>query len=222
MNEIMHLETGVFQVNTYIIKLNEKEAAVIDPGGRAGDIIELLQKHNLDLTACILTHAHFDHIGATDEILKAFPRCKFYAHKAEAAYLGKNLKEKQYEAFGNGDLGFYIMQNLPEATPEPDVLLEGGEHLFSDSETFPDGFVVIHTPGHSAGSICLYSEKADLLISGDTMFAGSCGRTDLKGGSIEEMKKSLKNLSKLPPSTIVLPGHGASTKIGDFPFEYFA
>ena len=95
MEKILHVQTGILDVNTYILKLNEKQAAVIDPGGDADEIISLLQKHGLEMAACILTHAHFDHIGAADELLKAFPQCKFYAHKAEAPYLGKNLKEKQ-------------------------------------------------------------------------------------------------------------------------------
>ena len=222
MDNILHLETGILQVNTYIIVLNEKEAAVIDPGGNADEIIALLKKHNLDLRSVVLTHSHFDHIGGVDELLKAFPQCKFYTHKAEAAYLGGNLKQKQCSAFGGGGFGFYIMQSLPESVREPDVLLEGGETLFEDSENFAGGFKVLHTPGHSAGSICLYCAAAGLLISGDTMFAGSCGRTDLKGGSPEAMKSSLKSLSVLPPETVVLPGHGGSTTIADFPFEYFA
>ena len=222
MDNILHLETGILQVNTYVIVLNEKEAAVIDPGGNADEIIALLKKHNLDLKAVVLTHSHFDHIGGVDELLKAFPQCKFYAHKEEAPYLGSNLKQKQCSAFGGGGFGFYIMQSLPESVREPDVLLEGSETLFEDSENFTGGFKVLHTPGHSAGSICLYCAAEKLLISGDTMFAGSCGRTDLKGGSPEAMKESLKSLSVLPPETVALPGHGGSTTIGDFPFEYFA
>lgn len=222
MKKILHLQTGVLEVNTYILKLNEKLAAIIDPGGNADEIIALLKKHGLDLAACILTHAHFDHIGAADELLKAFPQCKFYAHKAEAPYLGEDLREKQSSAFGTGGLAFYIMDSLPEFVREPDVFLEGGETLFEDSENFAGGFEVLHTPGHSAGSICLYCAAEKLLISGDTMFAGSCGRTDLKGGSPQEMKSSLKKLAALPAETVVLPGHGGSTTIGDFPFEYFA
>ncbi|MBR4825268.1 MAG: MBL fold metallo-hydrolase, partial [Spirochaetaceae bacterium] len=110
---------------------------------------------------------------------------------------------------------------LPESVREPDVLLEGGETLFEDSLNFKGGFNVLHTPGHSAGSICLYCAAAGLLISGDTMFAGSCGRTDLTGGSQEAMKASLKKLGTLPSETVVLPGHGGSTTISDFPFGYF-
>ena len=222
MEKILHVQTGILDVNTYILKLNEKHAAVIDPGGDADEIISLLQKHGLEMAACILTHAHFDHIGAADELLKAFPQCKFYAHKAEAPYLGENLKEKQSSAFGTAGLAFYIMGSLPESVREPDVLLKGGETLFEDSENFAGGFKVLHTPGHSAGSICLYCAAEKLLISGDTMFAGSCGRTDLTGGSPQEMKSSLKKLAALPAETVVLPGHGGSTTIGDFPFEYFA
>lgn len=222
MDNILHLETGILQVNTYIIVLNEKEAAVIDPGGNADEITALLKKHNLDLKAVVLTHSHFDHIGGADGLLKAFPQCKFYAHKAEAAYLGDNLKQKQCSAFGGGGFDFYIMQSLPESVRGPDVLLEGGETLFEDSLNFKGGFAVLHTPGHSAGSICLYCAAAGLLISGDTMFAGSCGRTDLTGGSEKEMKESLKRLSTLPKATQVLPGHGGTTTIADFPFGYFA
>ena len=221
MDNILHLQTGILDVNTYILKLNEKQAAVIDPGGNADEILALLKKHNLDLMAVVLTHSHFDHIGGADELLKAFPQCKFYAHKEEAAYLGDNLKQKQCDAFGSGGLGFYIMNSLPESVREPDVLLEGGETLFEDSDNFAGGFKVLHTPGHSAGSICLYCAAAGLLISGDTMFAGSCGRTDLTGGSQEAMKTSLKKLGTLPSETVVLPGHGGSTTIGDFPFGYF-
>ena len=222
MDNILHLETGILQVNTYILKLNEKQAAVIDPGGNADEIAALLKKHNLDLIAVVLTHSHFDHIGGTDDLLKAFPQCKFYAHKNEAAYLGADLRQKQCGAFGGGGFSFYIMQSLPESVREPDVLLEGSETLFEDSENFAGGFKVLHTPGHSAGSICLYCAAAGLLVSGDTMFAGSCGRTDLTGGSEKEMRASLKSLSSLPAETVVLPGHGGSTTLADFPFGYFA
>ncbi|MCQ2579215.1 MAG: MBL fold metallo-hydrolase [Treponemataceae bacterium] len=213
MEKIIHLETGILQVNTYILKLNDCEAAVIDPGGNAEEIEKVLSECKLELKACLLTHAHFDHIGALKELSEKFPQSKLYVHKADSVYLGLNARKIQIEAFGRGGLAPYIEHSLPESLPSADVLLEGTETLFEDSVEFSGGFSVLHTPGHSAGSICFYCKAENLLFSGDTLFAGACGRTDLTGGSSSQMKQSLEMLCKLPKDTLVLPGHGAGTFI---------
>ncbi|NLK45250.1 MAG: MBL fold metallo-hydrolase [Treponema sp.] len=215
MKKILCLQTGILQVNTYILKLNETEAIIVDPGGSFSEIKELLTKEQLSLKACLLTHTHFDHIGAVGDVLSEFSECLLYVHKNEAFYIGKNARQNQLKDFGIGVIGAYIKKTMPASLPEPDVLLDGGEILFEDSSNFNGGFIVLHTPGHSVGSICLYCKAENLLISGDTLFANACGRTDFKGGSETEMRKSLKKLYEFPSETIVASGHGEISLLRD-------
>ena len=179
---------GPLQTNCYIIEdetPNGRFCAVVDPGDDPKTIEENLPR---SLTHIILTHAHFDHAGALEAVHKAHPAALFAVGEHEPL-------DSAYTFYSHPDL----------VIPPVDILLEEGARI--------GPFTVIHTPGHTKGSICLYSKKDNLLLSGDTLFCGGYGRTDL-GGSMADMQASLARLSQLPPETKVLPGHGDPTTIG--------
>jgi hydroxyacylglutathione hydrolase len=164
------------------------EGLVVDPGDEAPRIVAQLQAMGVTAIKLVHTHAHFDHVMATDAVAKET--------KADTAL--------QAAMFG-----------LPPVAPGTfSHALQGGEVLrFGRREAR-----VIHTPGHTPGSICLYLEHGDerpLLFSGDTLFAGSVGRTDLWGGSFEELSRSIRGpIFDLPESTLIIPGHGDHSTIG--------
>ncbi len=190
---INRITTGVLAENCYIVnKEGSTDAVIVDPGGDFSVIEKELSRLGLTPKAVLLTHGHFDHITATNPLVKAYG-CKVYAHSMELDAL-----EGRTEAiFG-----------IKTETIRPDKL------LFEDC-AFEEGGIVfqsIHTPGHSKGSVSYYAEGT--LFSGDTLFELSCGRTDFPGGSPSEMRESLKKLMELPPETRVLPGHGNETSIG--------
>lgn len=173
-----------------------KEGFVVDPGDEPEIILDFIKKHGIKAKGIICTHAHFDHVGALTEI-KEQTGARVMLHEAELElYIGVS----DQAAFWGYDL---------EPLPQPDVLLDDGDVIEADNFSFR----VIHTPGHSPGGICLYGQG--FLISGDTLFAGSIGRTDFFGGSMKEIKESLKKIASLPPDTAVIPGHGPATTIGD-------
>ena len=227
MEKFYCLQTGVFGVNTYIVPLDSatcpgvndtfpgdsatfpRGAVVVDPAackltGDASKITGFLKSHNLTCQAVFLTHAHFDHIMGISEVKKAFPDAKVYVHKAEAGELGCAARGEAGGIINRSILSSFEMEAVLDGVasqPEADVLLNGGEVLFDD-------WKVIHTPGHSPGSVCYYNEKQGLLLSGDTMFFHSWGRTDMQGGNEAQIHTSLSLLKKtVKPGTLVLPGH---------------
>ena len=208
MEKFYCLQTGVFGVNSYIIPL-ERGSVVVDPAacklsGDASKITGFLKSHNLNCEAVFLTHAHFDHIMGISEIKTAFPNAKVYVHKAEASELGCSARGEGAGPMNTSILGSFEMEaalDCVTSQPAADVLLSGGEVLFDD-------WKVIHTPGHSAGSVCYYNEKSGLLVSGDTMFYHSWGRTDMYSGNEAQIQKSLVLLKEnVKSDTLVLPGH---------------
>ena len=174
-----------------------KEAVVIDPGGDEDYIIERLDAQGLKLVAIWHTHAHFDHFLASGK-LRALTGAPLSLH-ADDRILWDNL-ETQCARF-----------NLPfEPVPPPDETLEH-EQVLSTGDL---SLKVLHTPGHSPGSCCFHAEKDSLLISGDTLFRGSIGRTDLWGGDFSQIKQSIQErLFGLDEATRVIPGHGGETSI---------
>ena len=185
MLQVHALTLGAYQVNCYILH-DEKSAAccVIAPGYEADTILEKLTELGLSLEAILLTHGHFDHVGAVRQ-LAADTGCQVYLC-AEDLSLPNPLTA--------GPL--YYTNTYSEGTT---LHLAGLD------------ISVLHTPGHTPGSVCLQTE--DTLFSGDTLFAGSCGRTDLPGGSWAQMQASLKRLSQIEANLWVLPGHGESTML---------
>ncbi|MCE5194878.1 MAG: MBL fold metallo-hydrolase [Nitrospiraceae bacterium] len=194
--EIKTITVGPLGANCFIVA-DEKtsEAIIIDPGDEPEKILETVNNNNYKIKYIICTHAHFDHVGATGEI-KRNTNAKIVIHK--------NDLELYRNAVDQGAFwGFEV-----ESLPEPDMFVDEGEKIEFGSLSFE----VMHMPGHSPGGICLYGEN--VLFAGDTLFAGSVGRTDFTGGDLSLLKKSFARLLTLPPETKVFSGHGPSTTIG--------
>lgn len=191
------LPTGPLQVNCYIVACGaSRQAAVIDPGGDVAQILALLKRHDLKVSMVINTHGHFDHVGGNRQLLTA-TGAELLLHRADSQLLASAAAHAA--AYGLG----------AEASPAPQRLLEGGERL-QLGELLID---ILHTPGHTPGGICLLID--DQVIVGDTLFAGSVGRTDLPGGDHQTLIESIRDkLLVLPDATIAHPGHGPATSIG--------
>ena len=183
-----------FGSNTYLL-VSGNEAMVVDPSVSVAAIMNAVSAENAALVGILLTHGHFDHILSLDTLRDAMG-VKAYIHSNDAIMLTDGKKNAFYEFFGK------------ERTYRPaDVLL-------TDGDTIPLGgevLTVIHTPGHTQGSVC-YS-YGDILVTGDTLFAEAIGRCDLWGGSKELMADSLRHLSTLPRNTQIYPGHGPASKL---------
>ncbi len=188
-----------FGSNCYIIGCSEtKEVAVIDPGGEGEKIISLLESKGYQVKYIINTHGHLDHIGANKAIKDKF-NCDILIHELDGAMLPD--PSKNLSSFMCGQV----------ASPPADRLLTEGEIIEIGSTLKLE---VIHTPGHTPGGICLKAGK--LLFTGDTLFGGSIGRSDFPGGSHATLIKSIKEkLLNLPEDTVVYPGHGPESTIGE-------
>lgn len=187
---------GIYGVNCYIIgDENTKKAAVIDPGGSVEDIIKTSRENGLDIEYIILTHGHGDHIGAVPQ-LKQITNCKVIAHKDEKELL--NDKDKNLTS----------QMSCGVVEIDADEYVEDGESIKLGNLNLE----IIHTPGHTPGCMCIKIDN--VMFSGDTLFAGSIGRTDLYGGSFESIEDSLNKLSKLDDEITVFPGHGPATRLG--------
>ena len=184
--------------NCYIIEdENTKELMVVDPGGEAQKIIELVDILGGKLIYIYLTHCHGDHIGAVKE-LKEQKGGKILIHTDD------------YEGLRNSDINLTSFMSKNEINVEADARVNDEDILHIGKLEFK----VIHTPGHTKGGSSLYCEKEGMLFSGDTLFKGMWGRTDLPTSSFEDIMKSIKEkLLVLPDDTIVYPGHGITTKI---------
>ena len=187
----------MLQTNCYIVGCEEtKEGVIIDPGGNAKRILAEVEKLSLKIKYIINTHGHFDHTLANKEVVKA-TGAPLAIHSADAPMLTE----------GGGALLFGI---IGKASPPADMMLEEGQVLTLGNIELK----VLHTPGHSPGSICLYNEKEGMLFDGDVLFNMGIGRTDLPGGNYHLMMDSLQRLLTLPDETMVYPGHGPPTTIG--------
>jgi glyoxylase-like metal-dependent hydrolase (beta-lactamase superfamily II) len=197
----MILETlivGPLGVNCYVVGDEKtREAMVIDPGGDTRDILDVLRREQLKVVAIVATHAHFDHLFALDE-LRATTRAPFVLHADEAAMLDN-------ATLGARLFGFMFKQPAPA-----ERLVREGDEVRVGSLAFR----VLHTPGHSPGGMCLLRER--IVFVGDTLFQGGIGRTDLPGGDYGTLMRSIRDkLLTLPDDTIVYPGHGDATTIGE-------
>ena len=184
--------------NCYIVQDEKsKETMVIDPAGDVDKIVEMLDILNANLKYIYLTHCHGDHIGGVKELKQ---RCggKILIQREDS----KGLNDKYINLSGIID--------IPEIELEADSIVDDGDLIHLGNLEFR----VIHTPGHTSGGSCLYCEEEKLLFSGDTLFRGTWGRTDVPTGNFEDVINSItKKLMILPDETIVYPGHGKSTMI---------
>jgi glyoxylase-like metal-dependent hydrolase (beta-lactamase superfamily II) len=201
MNNEPIIETcpiGLLGSNVYLIyTVPNGEAVIVDPGLRDITVLrETLRTKRLHLQFIINTHGHFDHVAGDGLLMDS--GVSLAIHQADRDLL--------LQGGGGIQFGFHI----PPA-PQPDRYLEDGDEVQVDEAVFQ----VLHTPGHTRGSLCLYNRDAHILLSGDTLFAGGVGRTDLPGGNPHALKRSLKRLISLPAPTKVYPGHGPATTIAD-------
>ncbi len=201
MLRIQTIVVSPFAQNCRILTCDKQGlAVVVDPGGDAALILDALGRSSARLQAIWLTHSHLDHCGAVAELKSEFD-VPLLAHPIEKE-LRANV-ERICEMYG-------VPPGLMQNCPEPDTEIVGGERLQLGEEEFE----LLFTPGHSPGHICFYNRKASKLIAGDTLFAGSIGRTDLPGGDHRTLIRSIKEqILTLPGETAVLSGHGPDTKI---------
>ncbi len=192
------LVLGMVQTNCYIVSNGiTKEAIVFDPADNAGKIEQYLKANDLVCKGILLTHGHFDHIMAASELASA-THAAIYCHEAEEALLGDSKLNASY-------------QIRRECNLIPDVLLKDQEVLQLAGFTIK----VLHTPGHTSGGVCYYFSGYGTLISGDTLFRGDIGRSDLPTGNGKLLVKSIiEKLMTLEDQVAVYPGHGAATTIG--------
>ena len=185
MVTVYTLPLGAYQTNCYVVhEEKETRCIVIDPGYEAAAILSFLEKKGLSLETVLLTHGHFDHVGAVRDLV-ALTDCDVYLHPADTAMPPQMTAGPLYYTHslqGNETLSLCGMQ-----------------------------VGVFHTPGHTPGSVCF--QIGSLLFTGDTLFAGSCGRTDLPGGSRETITCSLRFLRSLNAPYDVFPGHGETTTL---------
>ncbi|MBZ4655349.1 MAG: Hydroxyacylglutathione hydrolase [Peptococcaceae bacterium] len=194
--EILILPVGPIEANCYIVFDESKEAMVIDPGAEGQKIFQEIEKHGLKVKYIVNTHGHGDHIGANQK-LKELTGASILIHELDGPMLTDGAK----------NLSIYMGKNISQ--PAADQLLKDGDVL----QVGKMRFTVLHTPGHTRGGICLLA--GDVCFTGDTLFDGSIGRTDLPGGSYPELINSVKTkLFTLDDKIVVYPGHGPDTTIG--------
>ena len=204
--EIDCVVVGPIQCNCYILSDSiTRQAYLIDPGAESKQLLSFLDKKKFDLKAALITHAHLDHVGGIQTLQSSFPLPVFYHAGDQPLYT--NL-EMQASLFG------FSLSQLQASQPTV------GESSLQHEQEFPfssGALQVIHTPGHTPGSVCFHAKgEMQALFTGDTLFEGSIGRTDLWGGSFEQIMDSIRNrLLTLDDDLSVLPGHGASTTIGE-------
>ncbi|KMJ60102.1 hypothetical protein AB685_04495 [Bacillus sp. LL01] len=192
------LPLGPLQTNAYLLINDKKECIIFDPGSEGDAFNSYLEEKGLKPLAILLTHAHFDHIGAVDSV-RSHWNIPVYVHKKEKNWLtDPSLNGSQFFQLG------------PITANQADRLIQSEEKIVISNFKLD----VLFTPGHSPGSVSFYHEPSKVVFSGDALFAGSIGRTDLPGGNHDQLIQSIHNkLLVLPEETTVLSGHGMTTTI---------
>ena len=209
------ITVGAIETNCWLYRIDGADAsgasapcAIIDPGDEAGRIVRRLKELNWTPRYVFLTHGHLDHIAALPDLIEAFKESsggentlpKIAIHRLDAHYLGKDSLAFHRESFIAAGGNPVFVDALWKPMPDADVLPEEAETI--------GPFRVLHVPGHTQGSIALYDENAGALFTGDTLFEGDWGRTDLPGGNEEQICISLKRLLAMNGKITVYPGHG--------------
>jgi glyoxylase-like metal-dependent hydrolase (beta-lactamase superfamily II) len=193
------IPVGMLQCNCSIFGDEQtREAIVVDPGDEIGRILQVLKRHGLTVKAIVITHAHIDHIGGAAKL-----------KKATGAPVYMNPDDAELQAMMDAQAG-WLGVPTPDAVDIDTPAVDGGKLVLGAAE-----FHILHTPGHTQGSISLWIPSEGKLIAGDTLFRDSIGRTDLPGGDSREILRSIhEKLLPLPEDTVVFPGHGDTTTIG--------
>lgn len=198
MMHIASLVVGPLQSNCHILSNDERDALVIDPGDEAERILAYLDSEDLTVIGYPLTHGHVDHVSALAQVYAERP-APVGMHPIDLAW------------------SFSERNQIPTLYASPTAPPEVARH-YEEGQTWLDGgwsYRVLHTPGHSPGSVSFYFEEQGVLIAGDVLFRGSVGRSDLPGGNPRTMSESLRRFAELPDATRVYCGHGPSTTIGE-------
>ena len=198
--KIDHFVLGAYQTNCYVLRDSAAatDCLIIDTGLEAGELVDFLQEHKLKPVTVVLTHRHVDHISGLLELREKYPDVKVYIHKLDAEML----------TGASGNISSLMGQSF--STAPADFVCEEGDVI----ESAGIKLEVIHTPGHTPGGVCLYSRNEEIVFVGDTLFAGSIGRTDFPGGSMSQLVNGIKEkLLTLPDDTVVYSGHGPTTTI---------
>ena len=210
---IKQIVVGVCSTNCYLFYDKYLRCVIIDPGGNEVEIISNIKTMNLTPVGIILTHGHFDHTAALGKVKDYYQKkgiiLKIAIHTEDSKYLGESGEKlsKQFLSFLELNENTKFIDSVSKL-PEADILLKKNERIFNMDLN------VIETPGHTKGSICLFSEDDGILFSGDTLFYRGIGRTDFPGGNCQDLIHSIKNkLFTLPKKTHVYPGHGPTTNI---------
>lgn len=194
--EIKRIVTGAIEENCYLVWDEANQAVVIDPGDEASKIIDEITKLQLDVKKIILTHGHYDHVGAVNEVKKA-TGAQVICHQEE-----KSIVEDETLS-----LGLYLGKEV--SLPKVDACVSEGDEISVGNLNFS----VIHTPGHTKGGMCLLA--GDSLFSGDTIFYGTLGRWDFPTGDLSELTSSItRKIFNLPEDTVIYSGHGPETTVG--------
>lgn len=193
-------EVAPLGVNCFVLGCEEtRQGVVVDPGGDPERIIAMVEKHRLKICYILDTHGHFDHIGANKAMVEHF-QAPLLIHPGDADMLQRVQEVSRRYGIPSG-----------ENSPPADLFLEDNQELVFGNHRIK----VLHTPGHTQGGCCFYLESEKRVITGDTLFADSIGRTDLPGGNHEQLLASIENkLFTLPDDVTAYPGHGPATTIG--------
>jgi hydroxyacylglutathione hydrolase len=192
------ITTGTFEEICYVVWSDSKQAIVFDPGYDAELIFQTLEKHDLSIAAYVCTHTHADHINALADLYDQEP-APVVVHSSDWKWAFDDI---------NQVAPYYPIPRRPDIE-DFQPLENSKDWNFGDLH-----FQCLETPGHTPGSCCLLFPESGIMVVGDTLFKGSCGRTDLPGGSPKKLKESLNKLKQLPDAVRVYPGHGPDTTIG--------